>query len=253
MKFLLTKSDLAFEISQINVLATGKIEILVKAKNPYLNIASLETLEYSLDGAVWVDCTTEAIQEIDFNSLPLTGKYSDYRIIWNAARDLGVDTELATVQIRIALNDRINLSGEISEIKIKAIPLVDFTPADPTIFVRPLANTDDPVFQFQTVVTLVESRIHFKLTISENENFSAPVAEIESSADQANWTVDEDPLSSDGCTGHEPHLVRYDGIAGLTLGKNYYFKVEEIATHYFLEDADGFFLVGSDNKLLTSY
>jgi len=252
MKFLLTKSDLAFEISQVNVLATGKIEILVKAKNPHLNIASIETLEYTLDGAVWVECTTEAVQEIDFNSIPLTGKYSDYKIIWDAARDLGVDIE-QSVQIRIALNDRASLAGETSELLVLELPTIDFTPVDPTIFVRPLSNTDEPIFQFMSVVTLVESRVHFKLIISEHADYSAPIAEIESSADQADWTVDEDPLPADGCTGHEPHLVTYVGIAGLTQGKEYYFKVEELATHFYLQSSDGFFLAGSDNKFLTSY
>lgn len=219
--------------------SSGIGTIKVKAKNHFCNAGSFSdgseidnSIQYSIDGGInWNDCTIENI--IDLTDIKLNGIAKEIEIEWDVKTDLGILTNYDNIEIRIRINDDIELTGTYSSYVTSGILNIDLRPSSDISPIRPYSSEDDFYVSFKTPVSLENCRLHFVIYVDTVNTFNSDDLKTYDSKDsQIGWTYDGGSFPSNGALcGSTIHDIGYSNSELTNLAEGTYFVKIEISEY----------------------
>ncbi|MCF7840074.1 MAG: hypothetical protein K9N22_04785, partial [Candidatus Marinimicrobia bacterium] len=172
----------------------------------------------------------------DLNIIPSKAASRIIEVLWDAAADLRIMQAFPAVTLAFSFWDRPNQIGTKTAIQEFTVP-VDFTLSAlgrAVKMVRPVVH--DPYFDFQFVnpKTIRPARMHFRLEVAPNEDFSGPELKVfDTSLDNTGWTVDGNPFPDEGIDGLNQFRIGLNQVelAGLTTG-DWYYRITPIVSQF---------------------
>jgi len=248
-----TPSEVYCEIeSLVANVVTGIVTINILIRNPYCANGSLGVLQFIKEGdELHSECTLAEDQDIDVDSIELTGRNQRIALYWDAAIDVGIAEAFEGVSVRVAFYDEESQAGEMSDYTTDTIDL-NFTIGNVDNVTKPKVNDPYLDFEFFNPPTIRPSLVHFLLEVATDTLFADIVATFDSSASQTEWSFDGGAFPSIGIPGtDEWKITCEDESLPLLEDGDYYYRITPTATNVdleatFINDEDGNYILDED-------
>lgn len=219
------------------LLTAGLIALKFQLTNPFYSGASIGDAKWNSPATGEYLPITLALSQVENpDNLPSRSAPRIATIYWDAASDLRIMQAFPAVTLAVSFWDRPNQQGVKTAIQEFQVP-VDFTLSAlgrAVKMVRPVVH--DPYFDFQFINpgTIRPARLHFRLEVAPNEEFTSPdVMVFDTSLDKTGWTADGAIFPEAGVDGLNQFRIglNHGDLAGLTIGE-WYYRITPIVSQF---------------------
>jgi hypothetical protein len=192
-------TEISFSIVSAEQSGTN-INITTEMKSYYHTAAGFVEMSHSLDaGTTWTGSNTSSFQfENDMESIELSPKSRNVKIVWHAAHDLNATSSYSNVWT--ALKFKESGSATFTDLKSGSYSgSVDFTPTTTIPLIRPYPDEPDFEVEFKSLVNQYRIRTHFQVEadlVSTYDGANYQIHDTENS--QVGWQVSGTAFPSNG-------------------------------------------------------